>query len=179
MQEENPYQPPGDLSEPIRSNTTASYADDSTFYRIPRSFWVAWGGMVALSALAFVGVFSLGEAMIGTAIGGLLLAVYVAFRCQLCERYQHRCMTYGGIRIFLPCFVVCIGFGYLALGIAFGLYTFLIPVLHSSNEAMAGGLYDLNKLPAFIAASIAIAAYLKLIQMNARRPTISAPTGKL
>lgn len=179
MHQENPYQPPGELSEPISSNTRASYADDSTFYRIPRSFWVAWGAMVALSVIALVGVFWLGEALIGSAVGGLLLAVFVAFRGQLCERYQHRCMTYGGIRIFLQCFIVCFGFGYLALGIAFGLYTFLAPTLRSFNQASGGGLYYLDKLPAFIAASIAIAAYLKLIQMSACRPTISAPSEKL
>lgn len=179
MNEENPYQPPGELSEPIRSNTTTLHADDSTFYRIPRSFWVAWGCMVALSVLALVGVFWLGLALIGPAIAGLLLAVFVAFRCQLCERYQHRCMTYGGIRIFLQCFVVCFGFGYLALGIAFGFYAFLTPVLRSSKQGISGGLFNLEKLPAFVAASIAIAAYLKLIQMSARRPTISALPEKI
>lgn len=179
MHQENPYQPPGKLSEPISSNTTALCADDSTFYRIPRSFWVAWGAMVALSVIALVGVFWLGKALIGAAVGGLLLAVFVAFRCQLCERYQHRCMTYGGIRIFLQCFIVCFGFGCLALGVAFGLYTFLTPVLPGSKQGFSGGLYNLEKLPAFVAASIAIATYLKLIQMSARRPTISAPSEKL
>ncbi|OWU65183.1 MAG: hypothetical protein CBB60_005995 [Armatimonadetes bacterium Cent15-Ar3] len=177
MNEENPYQPPGTLSEPITS--IESYASDSTYYRTPPTFWVAWGCMVTLCVLALGGVLSLGEAMIGPPLTGLLLAVFVAFRCQLCERYQHRCMTYGGVRIFFQCFVVCFGFGYLALGVAFGLYTWLTSVFRSSNVTTAGRLYGLEILPAFVAGSLAIAAYLKLIQMSASRPTISAPHQKL
>jgi len=177
MNEENPYEPPGEHSEPIKTNR--SYANDSTYYRIPGTFWVAWGCMVTLCILALIGVFWLGVAMIGPPLTGLLLSGFVAFRCQLCERYQHRCMTYGGLQIYFQCFAVCFGLGYLALGVAFGLYTFLTSVFRSYNVATGGRLYGLEFLPVFVAGSIAIAAYLKLIQMSASRPTISAPHQKL
>ncbi|MFN7626803.1 MAG: hypothetical protein ACK5PZ_08230 [Pirellula sp.] len=174
MNEENPYQSPGARSEPIK--THRSYSNDSTYYRTPGTFWVAWGCMVTLCAVPLIGVFWLDEAIISPSIAGLLLSIFIAFRCQLCERYQHRCMTYGGMRIFFQCFVVCIGFGYLASGVAFGLYAFLAPVLRGSNVAAREGLYGLEKLPAFVAASFAVAAYLKLIQMSARRPAIVVPS---
>jgi hypothetical protein len=126
MNEENPYQPPGDLSEPITSN--GSNADDSAYYRTPPTFWVAWACMATVCVLALLGVFWLGV---------------------------------------------------LALGVAFGLYAFLTPVFHSPSVATGYGLYGLHRLPAFVAGSLAIAVYLKLIQMSARRPRISAPSQKL
>ena len=177
MHEENPYQPPGELSEPITSN--GSYANDSGYYRTPPTFWVAWACMATVCVLALLGVFWLGVVTIGPPLAGLFLLVFVAFRCHLCERYQHRCMTYGGIRIFIECFMVCFGLGYLALGVAFGLYAFLTPVFHSPSVATSYGLYGLHRLPAFVAASLAIAVYLKLIQMSARRPRISDPPKNL
>ncbi len=177
MNLENPYQPPGGLSEPIKSN--GSYANDSTYYRTPSTFWIAWGCMVTVCVLALLGVFWLGVVTIGPPLVGLFLSVFVALRCQLCERYQHRCMTYGGIRIFIECFMVCFGLGYLALGAAFGLYAFLTSVFRSSNVAIGDGLYGLERLPAFVAGSLAIAVYLKLIQMSARLPRISAPPQNL
>lgn len=167
MEAFNPYRPP--TPQPEQAPMASVDQVRASRRTLPRSFWQAWWALVSIS---FVGLLtSLSAtlldaralAFIGWPVIGLFVAPFVLARAKWCERYQHRCLTSGGLTIFFACFGVCFGLGYACLGIAVMVYMSFISL--ATSQIM--GIVVL--IVSILAAS---AVYLKLIELSAQRPRI-------
>lgn len=172
METLNPYQPP---SESVPSSHWDSRTrDDPQPRALPRSFWFVWSAFVVFCAVLVAVVLYLARAdrnavsFIGPPILGLWLSPFVIVRAKLCERYQHRCMGSRGIVIFLACLAVCFGLFYASIGIAFFFWTFLSAFMINNQQSL-NGLQQVLLAGLLI---VAVAIYLKLIDLSARRPTL-------
>jgi len=172
--DDNPYRSPGPSH-----NESFSLEQGSTVSRekqvLPRLFWRIWVGYTLLSVAGMVyGLSSGSSGFWNTFIGASILSPFILFRAVRCERYQHQCIVFHGVSLFLAQWGVCFGLLYLSLGLM------MIPILWlgrwnplvSSSSSPFSVSMNVAWVQVLLVGTAWLALYLGLLNWSACRPRL-------
>ncbi|MFN7732089.1 MAG: hypothetical protein ACK5OB_09305 [Pirellula sp.] len=173
--QDNPYRSPSPLHE--EGFTLEPPAASAGKQVLPRLFWRIWSGYTLLGFVGMVHGISSGSSIVwNLCSAATFLSPFILFRAVRCERFQHKCVVFHGVSLFLTQWAICFGLFYLSLALMIVPVLWLgrwNPVVSTSYNPSTAPTLSVAWMQVLLVGAVWLALYLGLLELSAHRPRLA------